>query len=114
MIPTEEFAGDVAISVEIARENSLTLGHTTADEVKILILHGVLHLAGYDHERDSGQMARRERALRKELGLPVGLIQRSSATPSLAKGNRKRLTTPQNAKVRKKVPASDGPKREIR
>jgi probable rRNA maturation factor len=114
MPTTDELAGDVAISVEIAKENSRQLGHTTADEVKILILHGVLHLAGYDHERDRGQMARREQALRQELGLPVGLIQRSIATSKQPKSDRKRLTTPQDPKVRNKVPASGNQKRETR
>ena len=46
-------------------------------EVKILILHGLLHLAGYDHERDQGQMRRRESLLRKQFALPAGLVERS-------------------------------------
>jgi probable rRNA maturation factor len=69
--------GDVAISAEIARANAKVLGHSTADELKILVLHGVLHLAGYDHERDHGEMARKELRLRKSLGLPPGLIERN-------------------------------------
>jgi len=48
--------------------------------VKILMLHGLLHLAGYDHETDKGQMARREIALRKEFDLPAGLIQRTTTS----------------------------------
>jgi len=75
---SEGCAGDVAISAEIAAQNARRLGHTAAEEVKILALHGILHLAGYDHERDRGRMARREQALRKSLGLPVGLIERST------------------------------------
>jgi probable rRNA maturation factor len=71
-------AGDVAISAEIATENAQKLGHSAAEEIKILALHGVLHLAGYDHERDHGEMARKELRLRKSLGLPVGLIERSN------------------------------------
>jgi probable rRNA maturation factor len=70
------FAGDVAISAEIAAKSALQLGHSTAEEVKILVIHGVLHLAGYDHERDNGEMARKENRLRRSLGLPVGLIER--------------------------------------
>ena len=70
-------AGDVAISAEIATKNARRLGHSTAEEVKILALHAVLHLAGYDHERDHGEMARKEQRLRKSLGLPEGLIERS-------------------------------------
>ena len=69
-------AGDIAISVEIAAQNATKLGHSTAEEVKILVLHGILHLAGFDHERDNGQMARKEATLRRTMGLPVALIER--------------------------------------
>lgn len=72
-------AGDVAISIDIARQNGRDLGHGTAAELKILILHGILHLKGMDHETDSGQMARREQKLRRELGLPTGLIERTTS-----------------------------------
>ena len=71
------FAGDVAISAEFAASNARLLGHSPAEEVKILALHGVLHLAGYDHEKDQGEMAQRERQLRRKLRLPVTLIERS-------------------------------------
>ena len=70
------FAGDVAISAEIAARNARQLGHTAAEEIRILTLHAVLHLAGYDHEQDNGEMARKEARLRKSLRLPVGLIER--------------------------------------
>ncbi len=69
-------AGDVAISADIARENARRLGHSAADEVKILALHGILHLAGFDHERDHGEMARKEGLLRRQLKLEAGLIER--------------------------------------
>jgi probable rRNA maturation factor len=72
-------AGDIAISAEIAGQNARRLGHPVAVEIKVLVLHGVLHLAGYDHEADQGEMARRETGLRRKLGLPVGLIERSGA-----------------------------------
>jgi probable rRNA maturation factor len=71
------FAGDIAISADMAARNAKQLGHAAADEVKILVLHGVLHLAGYDHESDDGKMARLERRLRKTLSLPLGLIERT-------------------------------------
>jgi len=71
-------AGDVAISVEIAARSAAELGHTVAAEIKILALHGLLHLAGYDHEKDDGEMARREERMRKLLGLPGGLIARAT------------------------------------
>jgi probable rRNA maturation factor len=72
------FAGDVAISAEIAAHNARRLGHTAADEIRILVLHAVLHLAGYDHEQDKGQMECKEQRLRKALGLPVALIERTA------------------------------------
>src|ERR1700733_8783631 len=50
-----------------------------AGEIKILVLHAILHLAGYDHERDQGAMARRESSLRRSLGLPEGLIERNGS-----------------------------------
>ena len=72
----KRLAGDVAISVDIARENAGRLGHSVADEVKILALHGILHLAGFDHEHDDGEMARAETRLRRQLKLETGLIER--------------------------------------
>ena len=73
-------AGEVAISADIARENAERLGHSVADEVKILALHGILHLAGFDHERDNGEMARKELQLRRRLKLENGLIERTQKT----------------------------------
>jgi probable rRNA maturation factor len=70
-------AGDVAISADIARQNSHQLGHAAVEEIKILALHGILHLAGFDHERDNGEMAREELKLRRALGLPAALIERA-------------------------------------
>jgi probable rRNA maturation factor len=71
-------AGEIAISADIAKRNARELGHGSAEEVKILTLHGILHLAGYDHESDHGEMARREAKLRAKLRLPIGLIERGS------------------------------------
>ncbi len=73
----KQFAGEIAISAELAVQNAHELGHGPAEEVKILVLHGLLHLRGYDHERDHGEMARREVQLRTRLGLPSGLIERT-------------------------------------
>lgn len=70
-------AGDIAISADIAARNARRLGHDPVNEIKILLLHGVLHLAGYDHEHDHGEMARKEQKLRKALRLPIGLIERT-------------------------------------
>ena len=61
------FLGDVVISVEAARRNARSEGHSTLNEIRWLILHGVLHLLGHDHERDRGEMTCRELALRKQL-----------------------------------------------
>ena len=77
-------AGDIVISAEIASQN-VRLGHSAAEEVKILALHGILHLAGLDHERDNGAMARRESELRRKLRLPVALIERASLANPRAK-----------------------------
>ena len=65
-------AGELAVSAEIARDNAKRLGHSVATEVKILTLHGILHLAGFDHERDNGEMADKERRLRQQLKLETG------------------------------------------
>jgi probable rRNA maturation factor len=62
------FLGEVVISVETARHNAGAEGHSTLNELRWLILHGVLHLLGYDHERDRGEMTDIELALRKQLG----------------------------------------------
>ncbi len=72
------FAGDIAIAFDVAARNARQLGHSVAQEVEILALHGLLHLAGYDHESDHGEMARKEQRLRARLRLPTGLIERSS------------------------------------
>lgn len=72
-----EIAGDLAISVPIARRQAVERGHSLATELRVLMLHGLLHLAGYDHETDQGEMYRRERNLRAKLGLPEGLIERA-------------------------------------
>jgi probable rRNA maturation factor len=77
---TNGFAGDIAISMDMAARSAEALGHSLDEEIRLLILHGVLHLAGYDHENDRGQMRRKENALRRTLALPSGLIERSSTT----------------------------------
>jgi probable rRNA maturation factor len=71
------FAGDLAISVDRARRQAAEQGHSLEDELRILILHGALHLTGLDHENDAGRMARSEARWRRRLGLPPGLIERA-------------------------------------
>lgn len=76
--PSEEsgYLGDVVISSGVAARQARTAGHPLATELRVLALHGLLHLLGYDHERDDGQMARLERRLRRLGGLREGLIER--------------------------------------
>jgi probable rRNA maturation factor len=97
---SQGLAGDVAISAEIAAKNAERLGHSTAQEIKILALHGLLHLAGYDHERDHGEMARKEQRFRRSLGLPVGLIERSNQSQE--------LLTAKNAKTAQRTQRKPG------
>jgi probable rRNA maturation factor len=83
---SEQPAGDLAISVDTARKQASGQGHPLGTEIKVLILHGLLHLAGYDHETDNGQMARRERTLRAQLKLPLGLIERTTSAWHATRG----------------------------
>ena len=75
--PHTHFLGDIVIARGIARKQAKNLGHPMATELRVLALHGLLHLLGYDHEVDSGRMAREEARLRRKAGLPPGLIARS-------------------------------------
>ncbi len=77
--PAEEKGqlGDVVIAVGVARRQAREAGHSLQTELRVLALHGLLHLLGYDHERDDGRMARLERRLRRKGGLREGLIERS-------------------------------------
>jgi probable rRNA maturation factor len=71
------FLGDIVIATGVARRQARAAGHSERTEVRILALHGLLHLIGYDHERDDGAMARAERRLRRKGGLREGLIERA-------------------------------------
>ena len=90
-------AGEIAISADIARQNAARLGHTAALEIKILALHGILHLAGFDHERDNGEMARKEARLRRELRLPTGLIERGQSDEGKSRVQRPRISPKRTA-----------------
>jgi probable rRNA maturation factor len=74
-----EGLGDIAVSLDHARRQAREFGHGVSDELRILMLHGALHLLGMDHESDSGEMRRAEAAWRRKLGLPTGLIERVNA-----------------------------------
>ena len=76
--------GDVAISYARARSQARDNGHSPETEVRILMLHGVLHLLGMDHETDNGRMARAEKRWRTRLSLPNGLIERTSSARTSA------------------------------
>ncbi len=80
-------AGDLAISVETAARQADEFDHSVSDEICVLMLHGLLHLSGMDHESDKGEMAGREAQLREALSLPSGLIARAG----------KATTTPRKA-----------------
>jgi probable rRNA maturation factor len=72
--PGASFLGDIAIARGVAARQARALGHSTRAELRILALHGLLHLLGYDHETDRGEMQRAEDRLRRKAGLPAGLI----------------------------------------
>ncbi len=81
--------GDIAISLQTARAQANEIGHDLLTEVKVLILHGMLHLAGHDHETDRGQMLKLECNLRTQLNLPAGLIERSAIDKPVRRVNGK-------------------------
>jgi probable rRNA maturation factor len=74
--------GDIVIAAGVARRQAAEQGHALGTELRVLALHGLLHLLGYDHETDAGRMARAEARLRRKGGLPVGLIARSARSAS--------------------------------
>ncbi|MBY0506379.1 MAG: rRNA maturation RNase YbeY [Bryobacteraceae bacterium] len=71
--------GDIAISLERAKAQAAEYGHRIEQEVRILLLHGVLHLLGHDHEADQGEMRRLEERWREKYELPTGVIERAGA-----------------------------------
>jgi probable rRNA maturation factor len=103
-----EDGGDIAISAEIAQSNAQRFRHSTAAEIKVLILHGMLHLAGYDHEADNGRMQKREAKLRAQLRLPASLIQRSLHGPGSSLDFAKKDSTAKNGFAKKGSPAKTG------
>lgn len=83
-----ELAGDLAISVETAARQAKEHGHSLRDELRVLLLHGLLHLSGMDHEVDRGEMAAKEAELRKRLRLKSGLIARVEGVSSAREKSR--------------------------
>jgi probable rRNA maturation factor len=78
--PSEErgYLGDIVIAAGVARRQAAAAGHSLQTELRVLALHGLLHLLGYDHEHDDGRMARLEARLRRQGGLREGLIERQT------------------------------------
>src|SRR5579864_8488308 len=74
---SEPFLGDIVVARGVARRQAHAAGHSELTELRVLVLHGLLHLLGYDHDRDHGAMSRVERALRLKGGLRQGLIERA-------------------------------------
>jgi probable rRNA maturation factor len=81
-ISPDPFLGEVVIAQGIARRQARDAGHSDLTELKVLALHGLLHLLGYDHETDDGPMRRAEQRLRRKGGLREGLIERHSVLDS--------------------------------
>jgi probable rRNA maturation factor len=78
--PADRFLGDIVIAKGVARRQARDAGHSELTELKVLALHGLLHLLGYDHERDDGLMRQIEQRLRRKGGLRQSLIERATAT----------------------------------
>jgi probable rRNA maturation factor len=70
--------GDIVIALGVARRQATSARHSLSSEIRVLALHGLLHLLGYDHERDNGEMRRLEQRLRRAGGLREGLIEREA------------------------------------
>jgi len=101
--------GDLAISLDTAKRQAVEQGHGLRDEVRVLLLHGLLHLSGMDHETDCGEMAERESGLRGKLRLPNGLIARAGVEVATAKA-RSRFPegmTERKTKAKRAAKASD-------
>ena len=85
----ESLLGDIVIARGVARRQARAAGHSELTELRVLALHGLLHLLGYDHERDNGRMLDAERRLRRKGGLPEGLIERTGTR--IGRGSLERL-----------------------
>jgi probable rRNA maturation factor len=99
--------GDVVIAAGVAKRQARAAGHSLQTELRVLALHGLLHLLGYDHEQDDGQMHRLEQRLRRKGGLTEGLIERLSNPPA---PGRARRSLGERGPARRS-PGEDGPAR---
>jgi len=91
---SQEFAGDLLVSADTAQRQARLLHHSVETEIKVLALHGLLHLLGYGHERagERGRMARAEKRWRRRFGLPGGLIERAESSPRMKTDGEKNFT----------------------
>jgi probable rRNA maturation factor len=105
----DQHAGDLAISLETAARQAATYRHPLVAEIKILLLHGLLHLTGLDHETDQGEMSARETLLRAELRLPSGLIERTIKSPSRSPQLTSKKPQPHHKKPSGNKPKSASP-----
>ena len=108
--PGEQYVGDIVIAKGVARRQAREAGHSYDTEVRVLALHGLLHLLGYDHESaaDRGRMAKLEARLRREGGLREGLIERAGdrLRPAREGGGGRRPASRAGARPRRSSPAS--------
>jgi probable rRNA maturation factor len=94
-LPAVGQLGEIAISAARARAQAAAFGHSLENEIRILMLHGLLHLLGMDHETDRGQMARAESRWRRRLALPAGLVGRASRPARDLQSRSSRRVAPQ-------------------
>jgi probable rRNA maturation factor len=108
----DHHAGDLAISIDTAARQASSFGHSLEVEIKVLLLHGLLHLSGEDHEVDDGEMAALESELRTKLKLPVSLIDRVTNPVKPVKKAPAKPKTSAKAKnpAKAKIPAKLKPK----
>ena len=117
----DSFLGDIVIARGVAARQARSAGHSTRTELRVLALHGLLHLMGYDHERDRGEMKRVETRLRAKAGLTEALIERAnqpgqpqgrsaSAARLLTNTDQSVLHTRERPAPRARRRAGDGPR----
>jgi probable rRNA maturation factor len=110
--PLSDFLGEVVIARGVAKRQAREAGHSEDTELRILALHGLLHLLGYDHERDNGRMRRVEARLRRKGGLAAGLIERAGRTFTEREGANGKIRSVSDGRRAGKGPRQTLTKRE--